>query len=155
KSNASKALIYIGDGISAANIVTLDDYRRLVATLAEEQVAVTSYGVGQRVDSGLLASLANQTGGTLALDSESIDPKQGGAFLASAARGTVLWLGEVAWPKQFAEIYPEHIPPLRSDRDTVLIGKGTLDGDQAISMTATVAGKSLPLKWTVTPDKSN
>ena len=50
----------------------------------------------------------------------------GGRFLASAARGTVFWPAEAAWPKQFAEVYPQPAPPLRCDRDTVVIGKGTL-----------------------------
>src|SRR5260221_14366983 len=107
------------------------------------------------MDRLLLASLANHTGGMLAVDSESLDPKEIGLYLAQAAQGTVLWPASVTWPKQFAQVYPEHMPPLRSDRDTIVIGEGNVSGEVKIELTAQVGGKSQPLSWTLAAGESN
>ena len=155
KTTAAKAIVYIGDGVSSANFLGVDQYRRLIDALVDDRIAVTSYAVGLRVDDALLASLANLTGGMLAIDTDSIDPKQVGGFLASAVRGSVLWPTAITWPKQFAEVYPERMPPLRSDRDTIVVGKGKLTGEQTITMTATAGGKPLSLDWTVAVGESN
>ncbi len=152
---SNKALIYIGDGVSSANFLQLEDYRRLIDKLVAERVAMTSYAVGVRVDSALLASLANLTGGMLAIDSESFDPSQAGAYLAAAVRGVVAWPTQVDWPPQFAEIYPTNLPPLRNDRDTIVIGKGVLSGKQAIAVTVAVGNELQSLKWSVTPAEPN
>ncbi len=152
---AHKALVYIGDGVSSANFLQLEDYRLLIEKLVTRRIPLTSYAVGVRVDSGLLASLANLTGGMLAIDSESIDPKQAGAFLASAVRGVVAWPTEVNWPSQFEATYPTNLPPLRNDRDTIVIGKGTLSGEQPIAVTVDVGKESQSLNWKVTPAEPN
>ncbi len=154
-SPSARAIIYIGDGMSTAQFLSLEDYRALVKTLVEQREAVSSYAVGVRTDTQLLASLANQTGGMLAIDGESVEPKQAGVFLASAARGTVFWPAKTAWPKQFAEVYPQPVPPLRSDRDTVVVGMGTLQGDQKISLAVEVGGKPRQLEWAVSPAAAN
>jgi hypothetical protein len=151
----ARAMIYIGDGVSAANFMDQAGYRSLVKSLADRTIAVTSYAVGLQVDGQLLASLANLTGGMLAIDTDSIDPKQVGTFLASAVQGTVLWPAEVHWPKGFAEIYPERVPPLRSDRDTIVLGKGKLSGEQKIEMTARTGGASHQMTWMVAAGESN
>ncbi|MGD9724203.1 MAG: VWA domain-containing protein, partial [Pirellulales bacterium] len=155
KSAAPKVAIYIGDGVSAAHMLVLDEYRQLVDELVSRQVAVSSYALGVQVDGQLLASLANLTGGMLAIDSDSIDPKQAAAYLASAVRGTVAWPQEVAWPSEFSNVYPKQLPPLRSDRDTIVVGQGTLQGEQKVTATVAVGGKSMPLQWTVSTGESN
>ena len=47
-----------------------------------------------------------------------------GAGLARAVHGSVLWpkaAGSVKWPEGM-DVYPKTLPPLRSDRDTVVVG---------------------------------
>ena len=155
KSNSARAAIYIGDGMSVASFVGADEFRSLAASLVAQRVAVTSYAIGPRLDNNLLAALANHTGGMLAIDGESVDVKQAAVFLLDAVHGTVAWPTQVAWPKSFAEVYPAEMPPLRADRDSVVIGKGQPTGAQQISMTAEVAGKPVEMTWTVTPGDSN
>ena len=92
--------------MSAANYLAIADYRRLIDSLVERQISISSFAVGVHADSQLLASLANLTGGMLAVDSDSIDAKQAGAFLAAAAKATVVWPQQVTWPKQFEAVYP-------------------------------------------------
>jgi len=156
-SPASRNVIYIGDGLSSANFLALSDYRRLVDELVAKQVSVSSYAIGPRVDSQLLASLANLTGGMLAIEGESIDPKQAGSFLAESVRAAVLWPTSVTLPKELEGIYPERMPPLRSDRDTIVLGKvtGNLPKELAVSMQAASGGKTRALRWTLAPGPVN
>ncbi len=123
KSTTPRIVAYIGDGMSSANFMPLPEYRKLIDRLVARRVSVSSYAIGPRLDSPLLASLANQTGGMLVVDDDSIDPKQAASFLAKSVRAAVLWPTKVNWPEAVAEVYPERMPPLRTDRDTVVLGK--------------------------------
>ena len=156
-ASSVRALIYIGDGLSAANFLTTAEYRKLLDGLLAAHVPVSSLGIGPRVDSALLASLANQTGGMLALDGENLDAKKAGLFLSSAVQGTVVWPEKATWPKEFAEVYPTQMPPLRSDRDTIVVGKaaGKLTDEVQISLSAQALGKAYPLRWTLAVEDSN
>lgn len=157
KSTSDRVVLYIGDGMSTARFLELDDYRKLNNTLADLHLPVSSFAVGPRLDTQLLASLANQTGGVLVVDGESIDAKQAGTFLATAARAAVAWPRSVAWPQALAEVYPRRMPPLRSDRDTVVVGKAAakLEGALKIAFTADAAGKPVNLEWTLIVGASN
>ncbi len=157
KSSSPKVVIYIGDGMSTAHFMAVEEYRKLVDTLVDLRISLSSYAVGPRMDSQLLASLANQTGGMLVVDDESIDPKQAGAFLASAAQGAVVWPGAVTWPKQFVEVYPQRMPPLRTDRDTIVVGRaqGAMTGEVHIAAAVRNGGKPQTLKWTLSAGDSN
>jgi hypothetical protein len=157
KSARPRVVVYIGDGYSSANFMNVDRYRELVAALADQRISVSSFGVGLNVDGQLLASLANLTGGVLAIEGEKIDPKQVGAFLAKSVRGSVLWPTRSTWPKEFAEVYPSRMPPLRSDRDTIVVGKATAELPQEVqvSLAAQVGAKSQPLRWTLKSGQSN
>src|SRR5690606_18846464 len=66
-SPASRAAVYIGDGMSKANLLDVESFEKLIVSLTTERIPVSSYAVGLGVDSQLLAALANQTGGNLAV----------------------------------------------------------------------------------------
>jgi len=68
EGNAARGIIYIGDGMSTANLIHSDDLRALVAVLRKEHVPVHSYAVGPRTDMQLLGILAAQTGGVVLVD---------------------------------------------------------------------------------------
>jgi hypothetical protein len=162
-------VIYIGDGRSTAKLLDTEPFRAVVGSLVKNRLPVTSFAVGPQVDSELLAALANLTGGNLAIDGELImaDAEQGitperarqenarqaaqvGSYLAGASRAAVLWPSSPEWPAAFAEVYPNPVPPLRTDRDTIVVGAGKIEGNIGIKMTANHAGKSVDLQWTVT-----
>ena len=42
--------------------------------------------------------------------------------VARAARATVYWPVGSSLPESMTEVYPRTLPPLRSDRDSILIG---------------------------------
>ncbi|MEX0978600.1 MAG: VWA domain-containing protein, partial [Pirellulales bacterium] len=158
QSKSPRVLVYLGDGMSAARFLVLDEYQHLVEALVGERISVSSYAVGPRVDSALLAALANTTGGLLAIDGETATAKQCGAFLAAGVRGTVIWPTKMSWPQAFVEVYPSRMPPLRTDRDTIVLGKsaaGKLSGELTVAMSAQVGGKPRAFQWTLAPGASN
>ncbi|MCA9071455.1 MAG: VWA domain-containing protein, partial [Planctomycetaceae bacterium] len=71
----ASSILYIGDGMSAANLLPKEELRDLTAKLREHQVPVHSYAVGPRKDLQLLGVLAQQTGGYVQFDmaNEQID----------------------------------------------------------------------------------
>ncbi len=153
-SNA-KAIVYIGDGVSAAQLFVPAAFAKLTAQLVEQQIPVFSYGLGPRVDGQLLAALANYTGGTIVLDDSSIDPKEAGIFLAASARGPVAWPDATTWPKAFDEVYPRRLTPLRSDRETVVIGKGIIESPIEVEAKGESTGNPWLRRWSAAPSPSS
>ena len=130
-----RAVVYIGDGSSRANPLSPERFQQLAGSLAAGHIPVLSYGVGPRVDRELLGLLARQTGGVL-LDGAGNDA---GTRLATATTAAVYWpTAAVKWPAGMGEVLPKAMPPLRSDRDTVLIG--TLKGKEPMRIEVTVDG---------------
>jgi hypothetical protein len=152
-----RTIVYIGDGRSSAKFLSTEDYRVLCNELADAKVSVSSYGVGPRVDGPVLASLANMTGGMLALDDDSMDPKQAGSYLAHAVRGSVLWPTTINFPKSIVAVFPERMPPLRSDRETIVLGQadGALSGPIKVEVAVELSGKPKQLRWELNAGESN
>ena len=69
--------LYIGDGMSTANLLGSDAIHPIVDRLTSQHVPVSSYAIGPRVDTQLLACLANQTGGVMAVDGENYTGRSG------------------------------------------------------------------------------
>jgi hypothetical protein len=105
-----RTVLYIGDGLSAANLLGTDTFRQLVETFSTARIAITSYAIGPQCDGRLLAALANQTGGNLyiaepiAMADEAAQVSQqraqeenvrrgagAGAMLAEWTRASVYW----------------------------------------------------------------
>ncbi len=154
--NARRAIVFIGDGLSRANVLQTDEFRELTADLVKNRVSVSSYAIGPERDVHLLAALANHTGGMVFVDSdESETSERAGMALADVAQGTVVWPISAKLPEAMREAYPSPAPPLRTDRDTILIGFLDDRKPQQIAITAEVAGKQVELAWNLTPEPSN
>lgn len=151
----ARSIVYIGDGMSTADLIRSDQMRELVEKLTSERVPVTSFAVGPKLDTYLLATLANHSGGMLSVDDANVTPQQAGGFLVHAAREPVVWPSSVSLPEGIQEVYPKQLPPLRADRDTILIGVGKADGPFDVSLEGDVAGASTELAWNVQPGESN
>ncbi|HTU25255.1 MAG TPA: hypothetical protein VMF30_07655, partial [Pirellulales bacterium] len=148
-----KAVVYIGDGVSGAQLLTPPSFARLSERLVEQHVPVTSYGLGPKVDDQLLAALANYTGGTLVLDAADVDPKAAGLFLAASARAAVAWVAANEWPQTFEAHYPRRLMPQRSDRETVIIGRGKIEGTVSLAAVGEAAGRPWQRRWTANAGK--
>jgi len=145
-----RAAIYIGDGMSAANLLGTEQFEKLAERLVNERVPVSSCPVGPRVDRQLLGALAGNTGGRIV----EMGP-QSGNELARAADTPVIWPSEkINWPQGF-EAYPRRMPPLRADRDSVVIGTFSGKGPFDVQMTADGPNGPEKLSWNVKPAPSN
>ncbi len=151
---APRAAIYIGDGVNNAGM-TGDDLRQTIVALRAAQVSVSSYAIGPQLNNSLLAALANQTGGMLVVDAENNSGKDAGMYLSRVAREPVIWARSNGLPESLTEVYPAKMPPLRTDRDTVLVGRGSVDKPFAVELVGESAGKPITLNWNIEPQADN
>ena len=65
----------------------------------------------------------------------------------------MIWPGEIDWPAELGDVYPKTLPPLRTDRDTVVVGAATAPLDKPIAIRVRANGPSGPLDlaWTAKP----
>ncbi len=154
ESKNARAAVYIGDGRSAAHLLETDEFQKLSARLADSRIPLSSYAVGVRLDRQLLGALAVQTGGAVIVESET-SGQEAGRSLATAADATVLWPTSVTWPAEVTSVFPKRMPPLRNDRDTIVLG--TLKGKDPLEIQLDVAGAAGPEKiaMTVSPGASD
>ncbi|MGD9125831.1 MAG: VWA domain-containing protein, partial [Planctomycetia bacterium] len=150
KNSKAKSLVYIGDGGSTANLLGTEKFGHLVDKLIDAQVPVTSYGIGPKIDDQVLGALAARTGGVVVDDDAQVAKN-----LAKASKGVVYWPKSAAVPgSRFSEIYPSKVPPLRADRDSVLVGTLRGEGPINITMKTITPEGERDMTWKVTPTES-
>ncbi|MBN1911706.1 MAG: VWA domain-containing protein, partial [Pirellulales bacterium] len=148
----ARAVVYLGDGMSPAKLITPKEFVALGDKLAQARIAVSSFVLGPRVDLALPGGLAGRTGGVMILPDDKSSATQLGGKLGVAAHGTVYWPTRSALPAdRLSEVYPKEVPPLRTDRDSVLIGTMKGDGPVQVSVTAETAAGPKELNWSVQP----
>ena len=151
----SRNVIYIGDGMSAG-LLKSQRLTTAINGLTQNRISVSSFAIGPDRNVDLLAALANNTGGNLVVDSDDAEStNQGAAELAKTVRGTVFWPTSVAVPSEIVEFFPGTVPPLRSDRDTVIIGSLAERGDFELSITGEVNGNETTMSWPLSPEDSS
>src|SRR5690606_10929243 len=119
-----RSLIYIGDGASMELAADEQAFETLVDSLRADRIAVHSVAIGPTKNVALLATLANQTGGELALlaDGQADIASQLGKQVAAAATLSPIWVEQVTLPAGLKTIQAKRLPPLRLDRDSLLFG---------------------------------
>lgn len=146
-----RSAIYIGDGMSQASLMQVGQFGTAVQELAEKRVSVSSFAIGPSRDLYLLAALANHTGGMLYLDSnEGAWAERAGQAMADVIRAPVGWPTAVNLPDTIREVYPTTIPPLRGDRDTVVVGMLQSRDVNDLTLTVELDGQNVDLRWNVT-----
>jgi len=150
-----RAVIYLGDGMTQGSFLATPEFANLVGNLVKRRIAVSSFAIGPRRDLHLLAALANHTGGMLYVDGDRVSPQQAGQTLAGCARAAVLWPVTVELSAEVVEFYPRPLPPLRSDRDTVVLGTLRRRGPVELRIGAELAGRAVELAWSVEPEASH
>ncbi|HUY88384.1 MAG TPA: hypothetical protein VMV10_06595 [Pirellulales bacterium] len=155
-----RRIAYLGDGVSSAKLISPAQMRRLADRCAELQSPVSCYAVGPRVDLQLLGALAKNTGGLVVLNEETPDGRRAGAELADAVRGMVVWPTSIKLPENLHETYYRGVPPLRFDRDTVVLGSFAASDEQAkqplpIGVVGKMGDKPLELHWQATMPAPN
>jgi hypothetical protein len=149
----ARAVVYIGDGMTKANFFTSDEFAALTSELVAAQAPVHSYAIGPQRDLQLLAALANHTGGTLYVDAtETHVAQQAGAALASVVHTPVFWPTQTQLPASLKEAQPRRTPPMRPDRETVLVGVFDGEGLQQIGIQGQVKGHPAEAQWSLSPE---
>lgn len=151
QDNAARAAVYIGDGESKGNMVGTD-VPALLDRFVKDRISIDSFAVGPSRNIAVLAALANQTGGVVVVDGEKISGREAGAQFSRVVHDPVVWPASRKLPEALT-VYPVNTPPIRLDRDTVLIGSGAVDHDFAVEISGESAGKPVDLQWTVKPAK--
>jgi tetratricopeptide (TPR) repeat protein len=150
-----RAVLYIGDGGSRANLLGAASFAKLTGALADLRIPVSSYVVGARVDRQLPAALAVQTGGTVVFDTDAMTGQAAGQGLAAAANTNVWWPTAVVWPAEVTEALPKRLPPLRDDRATIALGVFKGKGPFALQVTADSVGGPIKLGFELSPKQSD
>ncbi len=112
-SKSARAVIYIGDGSSRANVLSPEQFDRVVNDLVAQRAPVIAFGVGPQVQEQMLGTLASRTGGAVVSEKPDVDAAAYGAALAQAVHGSVFWptaANAVKWPAGL-DVYPKTFPP--------------------------------------------
>ena len=154
-----RAILYIGDGLSAAKTTSSPSFRAEVAACRKNQLPINSYAIGPNTDTLFLATLANQTGGRLLTDGSSITPEVAANHLVQAVRGTVIWpeAAGVHWPEGVTA-YPTPLQPLRTDRDNIIVGKGKAIAGAKIDVPGIISDQQVQFEFNIpeaTPNEAN
>ena len=152
----NRNVIYIGDGISRAGMLYTKSFTEAVKKLADNQVSVSSFAIGPERNIALLAALANHSGGNIVVDTDAGESVNEGAVeLAKTVHGSVFWPTDGKLPENIAEIYPAKCPPMRTDRDTILVGSVTDGNALNIELSGTMDGKAVTKAWRVAPEATS
>ena len=127
------AIIYIGDG-PGLTAVDAADFQRVVDTLRSKHITFSGVGIGAQINWPCLAAIASATGGMLMTPGENVSAKDAGSRLGALAIAPVSWPDEVVFssdaPDPRIRMLPGRLPPLRSDRDSIVLVEGRLSAAQ-------------------------
>jgi len=144
---AARAIVYIGDG-PGIGAVDPAEFQRIAETLRTKRISFSSIGIGPQVNWPCLAALSSATGGMLYVPDNAVDAKDAGARMASMAVTSIAWPEQVALTSDAAaarlRMLPARLPPLRGDRDSVVLIEGPIESAGVDMMLETVTGASTP-----------
>ncbi|MGL6076906.1 MAG: VWA domain-containing protein [Fimbriiglobus sp.] len=120
-----QVLLYLGDGESAASKAPLTENNRveLGQKLADREIAFFAVPLGIKIQAENLHGLAMLTGGCLVRISDDLTTNDFTKKLKTAIDAPILRTDRVTFGPEGMELYPTRLPPLRSDRSTLVLGK--------------------------------
>ena len=150
-------IVYIGDGVNRSNILDAGKFESMVNQLVGKRTSLISLAIGPFYDSALLASLANHTGGMIFIrDNITATPQEIGLNLARAAASPVIWPETAQLPEAMSSQYPKRFPPVRIDRDSIIIGElKDAPSDGKLAIHGSMDGKPKDMEWKVKAEASN
>ena len=146
------SVIYIGDGMSIANLLEKGDLQSLISEFRGREIPVHSFAVGSNTDLQLLGVLAQWTGGVVMTDNAD-DPEQSaetiGRELARAVDLPVVFPSDLRVASSGVALLPNEPLPLRSDRRTVYLGRGAAGTNDSVRMTVSFDDQKRTMEWTI------
>jgi tetratricopeptide (TPR) repeat protein len=125
-----RSIVYIGDGPGLGG-VDPGDFQRILETLRGKHITFSAIGIGPQVNWPCLAALASATGGMLLVPDDLVSAKDAGGRMAQLAVAAIAWPEQVALSSTSSDtaprMLPARMPPLRGDRDSVILVGGPLE----------------------------
>ncbi len=125
-----RSIVYIGDGPGLGGIDP-GDFQRILETLRGKHITFSAIGIGPQVNWPCLAALASATGGMLLVPDDAVSAKDAGGRMAQLAVAAIAWPEQVALSSTSSDaaprMLPARMPPLRADRDSVILVGGPLE----------------------------
>lgn len=129
KNQEARSILYIGDGMSSAQLISVPEMAALTQKLAHQNVPVHSYAVGPRKDLRLLGTLGVYTGGVVLTDlaeGKKDLPTKVGRELAKAIQAPVFFPEKIQLSDKKLVLNTPQALPIRTDRDTIYLAEGDL-----------------------------
>ncbi|GAF95281.1 unnamed protein product, partial [marine sediment metagenome] len=146
--NHSRSIVYIGDGASIDAMKDEQRFGAIVDALRADRIAVHSIAIGPANNVELMAVLANQTGGVVGVvgDSENTKPESVGRLVGSSAVMSPVWLDDATLISGMTSVQQDRLPPLRLDRDTILLGTLTKESsDGSLKFSGVTSGSAVSI----------
>ncbi|MEZ6096619.1 MAG: VWA domain-containing protein [Pirellulaceae bacterium] len=153
----NRSVVYIGDGVSRGGLLQGEKISEAVATLRKSNISFSSYAIGPQRNVEVLAAVSNQLGGNIFLDSDDENAVSNGAFgLASTVHGAIFWPQTPELPEAIVEIFPQIMPPLRTDRDTIILGTlADREDNLELELNGEFNGQTVSMSWPIVAEASN
>jgi len=152
--DARRSIVYIGNGPGLGG-VDPEDFARVVDRLRGQRIPVSGLGIGPGVNWQCLAALATNSGGMLAIAGGDGDVNRQATELGKQAVEQVVWPIDMALAtdtETAVRMLPSRLPPLRSDRDSIVLIEGDLQGARLeISMGDPAAPQAVDLPINAAP----
>ncbi len=152
------SIVYIGDGMHLCNLLNTREFESLINEMRETRTSVSSIAIGPKTDCELLSTICNHTGGKIFVRQGITDAtcQQIGDALAKVALEPVFWPTKSSWPKGVVSYLPTQLPPLRLDRDSIVVGSLKEDAVAgSLQLDGIVGGKSTSMRWELKSEPSN
>lgn len=137
QNQSARSIIYIGDGMSSARLISLPEMAAMTRQLVTQHVPVHSYAVGSRKDLQLLGTLGVYTGGIVLTDQgeeEKDLPAKAGKELARAVQAPVFFPESIQISDKDLKLTTSRALPIRTDRETIYLAEGNLSGKLSITL---------------------
>jgi len=128
--DARRSIVYVGNGPGLGGIDP-EDFARVVDLLRSQRIPVSTLGIGPGVNWQCLAALAANSGGMLAMAGDGSNLRDQAADLMTQAVAPVSWPIDMALATDAdtaVRMLPSRLPPLRADRDSIVLIEGDLRG---------------------------
>ena len=147
--NRSRSIILLGDGLSLANPLETEDRVQAAADLVAKRVVMIAVPMGPRMDPLNLHGLATASGGRCVRVNDGDAPAAVAERLRAAVDAGVYYPTSIKLGEGVLEVYPNKLPPLRSDAPTLVVGRLN-PGVKAVNLEleGTLAGVAKPLSQT-------
>ncbi len=175
RSSRQNAIVFLGDGKSIINPITADDRARLCRDMTAREIGFFPVPLGLNMDPANLHGLASGTGGApvrLLTQSKKMDAtieaqkattpadklaSKAGELIADetalklkeTVATPILYPTKFQAPAEAVEVFPaEHLPPLRTDSPTLLVGKMKATPELTFAVTGSLAGQPVTVRQT-------